>query len=151
MLPDAFTWTIVRQDAEQTMLRYVPNPAFQPPTLEARVLAAMEGEMVVTREGDRIARCAAPSATMSPSASACSAAWTAAARSSSSAARSARATGRSPETHVHIGGHALLFKNIGQNSDEVKTEWKPSTAATLAEGARDLGVLSAPVHATTAQ
>jgi hypothetical protein len=35
------------------------------------------------------------------------------------------------ETHVHIGGHALLFKTIGQQEDEVKTEWKPSPAQTL--------------------
>ena len=28
------------------------------------------------------------------------------------------------ETHVHIGGHALLFKTIGEQEDEVKTEFR---------------------------
>jgi hypothetical protein len=37
------------------------------------------------------------------------------------------------ESHVHIGGHALLFKTIGTQEDETKTEWKPSTARTLEE------------------
>jgi hypothetical protein len=44
------------------------------------------------------------------------------------------------ESHVHIGGKALLFKTIGQQSDEVKTDWKPSPAQTLQEAARVLGV-----------
>lgn len=42
------------------------------------------------------------------------------------------------ETHVHIGGHALLFKNIGQHEDELKTNWKPSPDNTLEEAARTL-------------
>jgi hypothetical protein len=44
------------------------------------------------------------------------------------------------ESHVHIGGKALIFKTIGQQSDEVKTDWKPSPANTLQEAARALGV-----------
>ena len=42
------------------------------------------------------------------------------------------------ESHVHIGGHALLFKNIGQQDDETKTDWKPSTAANLREAEEQL-------------
>jgi hypothetical protein len=45
------------------------------------------------------------------------------------------------ETHVHIGGHALLFHTIGQQEDDVKTEWKPSTARTLQEAAQQLGAV----------
>ena len=41
------------------------------------------------------------------------------------------------ETRVHIGGRALLFKTIGQQEDEVKTDWKPSPAHSLRE-AEDL-------------
>jgi hypothetical protein len=28
------------------------------------------------------------------------------------------------ESHVHIGGHALLFKSIGEQDDEVKSGFK---------------------------
>lgn len=42
------------------------------------------------------------------------------------------------DTHVHIGGHALLFHTIGQQEDEVKTDWKPSTDNTLEAAARTL-------------
>jgi hypothetical protein len=43
------------------------------------------------------------------------------------------------ETHVHIGGHALFFKTIGQQEDDVKTDWKPSPAKDMKEAARLLG------------
>ena len=43
------------------------------------------------------------------------------------------------ESRVHIGGRALLFKNIGQQEDEIKSDWKPSTAKTLEEAAKQLG------------
>ncbi len=54
MLPDAFIWTIVKQTPENTTLRFQPNPQFNPPDTEARVMGAMSGEMVVARKGDRI-------------------------------------------------------------------------------------------------
>ncbi len=140
MLPTAFLWTIVGQTPEATTLHFTPNPSFEPPTLEARVLAAMEGQMVVATDGDRIHSLRGrlthdvkfgygffgklyQGGTFNVE---------------------RRPVGGGhweiTETHVHIGGHALLFKNIGQNSDEVKTDWSPSTAQTLAEAAKELGV-----------
>jgi hypothetical protein len=40
------------------------------------------------------------------------------------------------QTHVHINGHVLLFKTIGQEEDDIKTDWRPSPAHTLDEAAR---------------
>ena len=30
------------------------------------------------------------------------------------------------ETHVHINGHAMIFKTISEHEDDVKTDFKPS-------------------------
>jgi hypothetical protein len=46
------------------------------------------------------------------------------------------------ETHVHISGHALFFKTIGQQEDEVKTDVTPAPAGTTLEQA--VGMLTAP-------
>ena len=43
------------------------------------------------------------------------------------------------ETHVHIIGHVFFFKTIGEQQDEVKSDWKPSPAQSLKEAERILG------------
>jgi hypothetical protein len=42
------------------------------------------------------------------------------------------------ETHVHIVGKALLFKSIGQQQDEVQTEFTQVPAGTTLEQAAEL-------------
>jgi hypothetical protein len=46
------------------------------------------------------------------------------------------------QTHVHISGHALFFKTIGQQEDEVKTDFTQVPAGTTLEQA--LGMLKEP-------
>src|ERR1700730_5132407 len=45
ILPDAFVFSYAGREGELTKLTFKPNPNFQPPSLEARVLHYMEGEM----------------------------------------------------------------------------------------------------------
>ena len=47
------------------------------------------------------------------------------------------------ETHVHIDGRALFFKTIGQQEDEVKSEFKQVPDGTTLEQA--MGMLKQPV------
>ncbi len=47
MLPEAFLWTKAGDQGNETILRFRPNPQFDPPTWQARVFAAMAGEMAV--------------------------------------------------------------------------------------------------------
>jgi hypothetical protein len=42
------------------------------------------------------------------------------------------------ETHVHIEGRALFFKNIGQQQDEVQTEFTPVPGGTTLEQAAEM-------------
>jgi hypothetical protein len=140
MLPEAFLWTVASQDHEYVTLSYIPNPAFNPPNIEARVMGIMGGQVIIAREGDRIR--------------------TLKGRLTQDVKFGYGLFGRLnqggtfdierrqvggghwqiTESHVHIGGKALLFKNIGQQADEVKTDWRPSPAPTLVDAARVLGV-----------
>ena len=131
MLPDAFFWTIIGQNPEETVLRYRPNPAFHPPDMQSRVMGTMAGEIVVARDGDRIKTLRGT--------------LTEEVRigfgilgkidqgGTFDVERREIAPGhwQITETHVHIGGHALLFKTIGEQEDEVKEDFRPSTAPTL--------------------
>jgi hypothetical protein len=139
MLPDAFIWTQAGETPETVTLRYRPNPDFQPPSLEARVLAVMAGEMVIARQGNRIQSL---SGKLTQDVKFL---WGLVGKMNQGGTFDVERRQVAPghwaitENHVHIGGHAL-FKSIGQNSDEVKTDWSPSEDRTLAAAAHDLGV-----------
>ena len=131
MLPTAFVWTPVSETPRTIVLKFRPDPTFHPPDSEARVLAVLAGQMVIARDGNRIQSLRGTLTDdvrfgfglfgkidrggtfnverreLSPSK------W------------------QITETHVHIGGHALLFKSIGQQQDEVKSDWHLSTAPDL--------------------
>ena len=54
LLPIGFIWTVLRTTPTETTLHFVPNPAFHPPTHEARVFAAATGELVADNQQHRI-------------------------------------------------------------------------------------------------
>jgi hypothetical protein len=56
MMSDAFNFYYAGRDGDLIKLSYKPNPRFQAPTREARVLQAMEGEMWVHATQRRLAR-----------------------------------------------------------------------------------------------
>ena len=125
LLPDAFAWSVVSDQGGSIRLHFAPDPHFRPPSWEARVFAAMEGDMVVDAAGHRIATlrgrlvhdvrfCAGLCGSLS-------------AGGTFDVER--RKTGSTVwqivETHVHIHGTALLFKNISQEEDDQKTSFRP--------------------------
>jgi hypothetical protein len=138
MLPDAFIWSTVSETPEFITLSFRPNPSFSPPDMEARVMGAMAGEVVIARNGNRIR-------TLRGQLSyniLIGFGLLAKMYKGGTFDVERRLVGEDhwqiTETRVHIGGHALLFHNIGQQEDEVKTDWKPSTDDTLEEAARTL-------------
>ncbi len=138
ILPDAFLWTIVSQSPQEITLSFQPNPQFDPPDMEMRVMSAMAGEMIVVRDGNRI-RSLRGRLTHNIL---IGYGLLAKLYAGGTFDVERRVVGKDrwqiTQTHVHIGGHALLFKTIGQQEDEVKTGWKPSTAQTLEQAARAL-------------
>lgn len=124
LLPRAFIWTIDRHEGSTTYLHFRPDPNFNPPTWESRVFAAMEGDMEVEDQAHRIVSLRGrlisevkfgwglfgslePGGTFDVE---------------------RRQVGRGiwqiTETHVHIQGHALIFKSISEQEDDVKSKFE---------------------------
>ncbi len=131
MLPTAFVWTTVSETAQTITLRFHPNRDFSPPDNQSRVLSVMAGQLVVARDGNRIQSL---KGTLTDDVKFGFGFF---GKIDKGGTFNVERRELSPghwqitETHVHIGGRALLFKTIGQQDDEVKTEWHPSTAPDL--------------------
>ena len=138
MLPDAFLWRIEDDNAYATRLHFEPDPNFHPPSMQSRVLSAMNGTVVIDKSQHRIE--------------------TISGRLTHDVVFGFGVLGRMREggtfrverheiapglwqiveTHVHIEGKALLFKSIGQQEDEVQTEWSAVPGSTSLEQAIQL-------------
>jgi hypothetical protein len=128
ILPHAFLWTIRGTQGGTTILHFKPDPNFRPPTWESRVFAAMEGDMKVNNAEHRIVSLQGRlihdvrffGGLLGDL------------RAGGTFDVERRQTGNGDwqitETHVHIEGHALLFKNISEDEDEVKSRFKPLPA-----------------------
>lgn len=124
MLPEGFIWTVEKKTEAETVLRFVPNPRFSPPTREAKVFSAMAGEMVVNNGQMRIQSLRGKmlrDVTFGW--------WGILGRLDAGGTFDVerRETGKGlwqiTRTHVHISGHALLFKTISEQEDDVKSDF----------------------------
>jgi hypothetical protein len=138
MLPTAFLWTVKSDAPDATTLSFVPNPAFTPPSMEARVFAAMAGEIVVAKPENRIKRISGKlirDVTFG---------WGLFGRMEQGGTFSVERRSLAPkiwqitDSHVHIQGHVLLFKTISEQEDEVKSDFRPTPPATTLEQAANL-------------
>ncbi len=138
MLPDAFLWRLQSEDAQKFTLHFEPNPNFNSPDMQSRVLAAMVGELVVDKEQDRIETISGrltQDVTFG---------WGVLGRLRQGGTFRVERRQVAPrlwqitETHVHIDGKALFFKNIGQQQDEVQTEFTQVPGGTTLEQAVEL-------------
>ncbi len=124
LLPNAFIWTETGQREGETTLHFKPSPNFSPPTWESRVFAAMEGDMTVEDAHHRIVSLKGrlihdvkfglfglfgdlqASGTFNVE---------------------RREIGPNEwqitQTHIHIQGHALIFKTISEQEDEVESRF----------------------------
>jgi len=123
MLPDAFIWHIDSREGGKIRLSYYPNPNFSPPSMASRVLASMSGTMVVNegqmRLEDLFGRLDKP----------VEFGWGLFGRLNAGGTFHVIRSEIAPhewqitETHVHISGHALFFKDIGDQEDEVTRDY----------------------------
>ena len=124
MLPQAFIWTIAARRNGETILDFRPNPQFSPPTWQARVFAAMAGEMTVDDAQHRIVDLKGHllydvkfwGGLLGDLQAG---GWFQVERS-----RLPNGDWQITSTHVHIQGHALIFKNISEQEDDVKSEFR---------------------------
>ena len=139
VLPEAFQWSITGRRNGSTFLHFRPNPGFKAPSWETRAFAAMEGDLQLHDDGHRIVSlkgklihsvkfCGGLCGELS---------------SGGTFDVERRETGggvwQITETHVHIHGTALFFKNISQEEDDVKTRFHQlPQGITLADAESDL-------------
>ncbi len=124
LLPNAFIWVVTSKDALNTTLYFRPDPNFQAPDWESRVFAAMDGTMVVDNAQHRIV--SLKGRIIHNVKFFFGLLGNLKAGGTFDVER--RETGNSiwqiTETHVHIQGYALLFKNISQEEDDVMSDFK---------------------------
>jgi hypothetical protein len=124
MLPNAFIWTRTGEQGNSVLLHFKPDPDFKPPTWESRVFAAMEGDMAIDKTDHRIVSLKGKMISpvkfgwgifgaLEPGG------WFQVER---------RQVGggiwQITATHVHIQGHALIFKTISEQEDDVKSKFQ---------------------------
>ena len=138
MLPEAFNWKVQSEDAQKITLHFEPNPKFNPPDMQGRVLGEMSGELVVDKGQNRIETISGrltQDVTIG---------WGLLGRLREGGTFRVERRQVAPrlwqitETHVHIEGKALVFKNIGQQQDEVQTEFVQVPNGTTLEQAAEM-------------
>jgi len=142
LLPVAFLWKVESETPDSITLSYKPDPNFDPPGMEARVMGSMTGTLVVTKPLSRIktfkgrlnsdvtigfgllARIKAGSTFDIERREVAPGHW------------------QITQTHVHISGHALFFKTIGTQEDEMKSDFTLVPLGTTLEQA--VGMVKEP-------
>ena len=138
LLPTAFDWKIESETAQTVTLSFAPDPNFHPPDMEARVMGSMIGTLVVDKGQHRIRTM---KGTLGDDVNI---GYGLLGRLRKGGTFNVERRQIAPglwqitETHVHIDGRALLFKTIGQQQDEVKTNFVQVPPGTTLEQAATL-------------
>jgi hypothetical protein len=138
MLPTAFLWHLESEDAQTWHLHFEPNPDFSPPSLQARVLSAMNGELVVDKTQHRIETISGRLTHDVTFGFGLFGRLRAGGTFRVERRQLAPGLWQITETHVHIEGKALFFKNISQQQDEIQTDFTPVPDDTTLERAAEL-------------
>lgn len=139
MLPDAFLWTRTGETETETTLAFKPDPKFTPPTYQARVFAAMQGSMVVDRKDRRIKSLKGSLTRDVEFGYGLLGKLQQGGTFAVERQRIGPGVWEITSTHVHIQGHALLFKSIGEQQDEETSGYTPTPPnTTLADAEKML-------------
>jgi hypothetical protein len=149
LLPKAFIWTRKGEEGDNTVLHFKPDPNFRPPDLEARVFAAMEGDMSVDTKQLRIASIKGKMIQDVKILGGILGELNAGGTFDVERRETGDGVWQITETHVHINGHALLFKTISEQEDDVKTHFKQLPQSITMEQAKN-ELMAAP-EGTVAQ
>ncbi len=135
-MPVAFVWKFERETAEEITLSYRPNADYHPPDMESRVMGKMAGVMVVSKPGHRIKSF---KGTLTED---IEIGWGLLARIRQGGTFDVERRPVAPgewaiaETQrAHLRPRTLFFKTIGQQEDEVKSNFTLVPANTTLEQA----------------
>lgn len=124
LLPVAFLWKQTSRNRWTTTFYFKPDPRFQPPSREARVFAAMEGEMTVSNQQHRIQELSGRLIHDVDFGFGLLGKLNAGGTFKVVRRQVGRGLWDITESHIHIHGHALIFKSITEEEDDVKTLWQ---------------------------
>jgi hypothetical protein len=137
LLPNGFLWTVLKTTPEETTLHFVPNPAFHPPTHEARVFAAATGELVADNRQHRIR---SVHGTLVHDVTFGGGLLGRLKQGGSFAIEQqqlAPSLWQLTLIHIHLEGNALLFKSISFQEDDDRSRFTPEqNAVTLDQAAQ---------------
>ena len=137
MLPTAFVWTLKGETSGTVTLAFTPDPQFQPPTMESRVFAAMAGEIVVEKAQHRIQTIRGELTQDVKFGFGLLGRMRKGGTFEVQRRQLASGIWQITESHVHIDGKAMLFKTIGEQDDDVKTEFRRVAPETTLEEAAE--------------
>lgn len=124
LLPNAFIWSDVSVHGHDRTLHFKPDPNFDPPSHEARVFAAMEGDMVVNTSQMRIASLKGRLIHDVKFGFGILGDLKAGGTFDVERREIGHHEWQISESHVHVNGHELLFKSISEQEDDVKSRFK---------------------------
>lgn len=142
LLPQAFLWKIESETPESTILAFTPDPNFRPPDLEARVMGEMAGTLIVDKTQHRIHTMKGALSEDVNIGFGILGKLRQGGTFNIERRQVAPGLWQITQTHVHIEGRALFFKTIGQQQDEVKSDFTPVPEGTTLEQA--VGMLNQP-------
>ncbi|MHB1935052.1 MAG: hypothetical protein ACYCOR_00530 [Acidobacteriaceae bacterium] len=137
MVANAFLWTEAGVSNGEITLHFKPNPAFQPPTYDSRVFAAMAGTMVVDAKQKRLKDLSGT--LIRPVEFGWGLLGKLEKGGTFRVVRSQVAPGEweITETHVHISGHAFIIRSINEQEDEITSNYKRTSASMTLREALD--------------
>jgi hypothetical protein len=136
LLPKAFIWTRTGEKGNNVVLHFRPDPNFNPPDLESKVFAAMEGDMSVDKRQMRIASLKGKMIRDVTIFGGVLGRLNAGGTFDVERRETGGGVWQITETHVHINGHALLFKTISEQEDDVKWDFKQLAPGVTMEQAK---------------
>jgi hypothetical protein len=139
LLPQAFIWTDKGTNGNLRILHFTPDPQFRPPDFEAKVFSAMEGDMAVDIHQLRIASLKGRLIHTVKIFGGLLGELDAGGTFDVERRETGPGIWQITETHVHIQGHALIFKTISEQEDDTKSRFKQLTGdLTLKQAEGDL-------------
>lgn len=124
LLPVAFVWTETGKSEETTTYHFKPDPRFHPPSREARVFGATEGDMTVDNEQHRIQELKGQ---LIHDVNFGYGLFGRLRRGGSfevERRQIAHGIWQITASHIHIEGHALIFKAISEEEDDVRASFE---------------------------
>ena len=137
ILPDAFVWSSEGEKGSDILLHFRPDPQFRPPDLEGRVFAAMEGDMAIDSNQHRIVSLKGRLIHDVKIGYGLLGELKAGGTFDVERRELTSHVWEITETHVHIRGHALIFKTISEEEDDVKTHFQQIATNTTLQQAQD--------------